>query len=85
MKNYDINRKGEIMMFKVGDIVRYSSGKTALMRLDWEYSQNYKCKSHGYRLYGIQFFGGAVGAYERDCKLATKEEIELFNSRRNNE
>lgn len=59
--------------FKINQIIRYALGATAFMKVKsiHEYDKTY-------RYYGIQYFGGYVGAYEDSCKKATKEEIEQF-------
>lgn len=62
--------------FKIGDIVRYAAGPTALMKIT-DVSLN-----HGghIRYYGIQFYGDRMGAYEQDCWSATQEEILKFKT-----
>lgn len=66
--------------FKNGDIVRYSNGSTALMLIqDFDESKAYMSNTHGYRYYGKQYYGSACGAYEIDMRLATEEEIKLWN------
>jgi hypothetical protein len=55
---------------KVGDIVRYSTGPTALLRiLDIV---------HDRRVYGRHVLGGYVGAELGDCKPATENEKMLW-------
>lgn len=67
--------------FKVGEIVRYGHGPTAIMRID---SISVDHGGPGWtRYYGTQHFGGAVGAYEEwIARKATPEEIEAFNKER---
>lgn len=64
------------MKFKIGEIVRYDRGSTALMKIT-SVSPN-----HGglVRYYGLQFYGDAMGAYENDCRSATLEEIQRFKT-----
>lgn len=58
--------------FKVGDIVRYSAGPTAIMTIQ------HVSKDHAglglHRYYGRQYYGGSVGAYEKDCILVENQE-----------
>ncbi len=62
---------------KIGDVVRFAAGPTALMRIDLI------SKNHGgrgvHRFYGTHCMGRACGAYERDCTLATAGELETWN------
>ena len=57
--------------FSVGDVIRYSSGPTALMRVS-NVSENHGGYEHRY--YGQQCLGGIVGAYESDCSPATEDD-----------
>ncbi len=61
--------------FKVGNIIRYGSGETALMRVEMVREHHGGYGQHRY--YGEQFYGGKVGAYEENCVLAC--EIDLIN------
>lgn len=66
--------------YKNGDIVRYSNGSTALMRLLISPEDKpYEDPTFGRRLYGVQFYGGMTGAYESDLTPATPEEVSFFN------
>lgn len=69
------------MRFKKGDIIRYGTGSTALMKITADYSGNYKSNTHGFRFYGIQFFGSIMGCYEIDARLGSKNDVELFNDK----
>ncbi len=64
------------MKYKVGDIVRYAYGPTALMRIT-SISPN-----HGgsIRYWGVQFYGDSMGAYEDQCRDATPAEIKKFET-----
>lgn len=64
--------------FKVGDILRYDKGSTALMKVTSISPDHGRVGSHRY--YGVQFYGSAIGAYEIDCSLATKEETKRFKT-----
>lgn len=59
--------------FEVGAIIRYGHGPTALMEI------TSVTKAAGlWRYYGDQYFGGAVGAYEGSCQLASEEEVAMW-------
>lgn len=63
--------------FKIGEIVRYSGGPTALMRI------TSISKNHGGfedRYYGVQFYGDSMGEYESRLSSATPEEIKKFET-----
>lgn len=62
--------------FEIGDIVRYCEGSTALMKV--KNNTGYRCPTLGQRMYGIQFFGSSVGAYEEDCELVTTPELDQW-------
>lgn len=65
------------MKFKIGEIVRYDNGSTALMKIESVIDNG----SHlGPRYYGSQFYGHAVGAYENELKIATSNEIVKFKT-----
>lgn len=53
---------------KRGDVVRYGDGPSALMRLTSTHGANG-------RFYGVQYFGGSVGASERDCQPASQRDL----------
>ena len=57
----------------IGDIIRYGTGSTALMKLS-----NISNK----RCYGTQFFGDVIGRAMSECSLATKEDITKWNTKR---
>lgn len=63
-------------MFKVGDIIRYGRGETALMKITEE------SPNHGgpglHRYYGLQYYGGPMGAWLKDCSAATERDLELW-------
>lgn len=65
-------RSGEI---KLGDIVRYRKGRTALMRCDEFYDFGGKV---GKRFFGLQCCGDWHGAYESDCVLASEEDLKTW-------
>ena len=61
----------KIDLFKVGDILRYSDGPTALMRV------TYISRHHGgseARYYSQQCMGGSCGAYHQQVQLASAED-----------
>lgn len=62
--------------FKVGQILRYDAGETALMRV------SYVSKNHGgrgvHRYYGQQCMGGSIGVYEDQCELSSKKDREVW-------
>jgi hypothetical protein len=64
--------------FKVGDILRYDSGPTALMVV------TYISENHGgsHRYYGQQCYGGGCGAYEYDCTLASAKDLTTWETER---
>lgn len=62
-------------MFKIGDILRYGSGCTALMQV------NYVSEGHGgsvARYYGAQCMGGSVGAYHEKVELAGAVDLRVW-------
>lgn len=62
-------------IFKVGDILRYAEGPTALMRV------TYVRVGHGgskARYYGQQCMGGSCGAYHEQVTVATDEDIKTW-------
>ena len=59
-------------MYAIGDILRYDSGCTALMKV------TYISEGHGgalARYYGIQCMGGYCGAYHDQCEPASAEDL----------
>lgn len=63
--------------FKVGDIVRYGSGVSALFR--------YEGHVNAGRLYGTHVLGGAIGASDQtffDLQPASAEDVEFCKSKR---
>jgi len=62
--------------YKVGDILRYDSGPSALFKVTGI------SKNHGidHRYIGLQYYGDKMGSYEQDCSLATAEEITMFRT-----
>jgi hypothetical protein len=70
--------------FKNGDIVRYSNGSTALMRIDHDETKAFISPTLGMRYYGIQYYGSACGAYEVDMNLATETELSKWNKDHDN-
>jgi hypothetical protein len=65
------------MNYKIGQIVRCGQGSTNLMRVE---SVSRKHGGTHDRYYGVQFYGGTVGAYEPDIRPATDSEIMLFET-----
>lgn len=63
--------------FQIGEVVRYSYGPTALMRIS-SVSKNHG--GFGDRYYGVQYYGDSMGEYENCLQKATKEEIEKFET-----
>lgn len=64
------------MKFKIGEMVRYGGGSTALMRIATV------SEAGGLvRYYGEQYFGGSVGAYEADCTVPSVEDFQLWMRR----
>jgi hypothetical protein len=63
---------------KIGDIIRYDSGPTALMRIEAI------SKNHGVygtdRYYGRSFYGSSVGVYDYDANKATAAEIKKYKT-----
>lgn len=63
--------------FKKGDIVRYSYGPTALMKLTGV------SRNHGGvcdRWYGLQYYGGSMGEYADKLTHATPAEVQDFRT-----
>lgn len=61
--------------FKVGDILRYDDGSTALFRVE---SISPKHGGLEDRYYGRQCFGGSVGAYASDCLPASEADLKKW-------
>lgn len=64
------------MRFKIGDLVRYGYGSTALMRITTVTGSGARL-----RYYGEQYFGASVGVYEADCTVPTLEDFHLWMRR----
>jgi len=64
-------------IYKIGDIVRYDHGQTALMKIK-EISHD-----HGQigqtRYYGKSFYGSAMGVYWNDCSPASSVDKMVWN------
>lgn len=60
--------------FKVGDVVRYGCGCTALMRID-HISENHG--GHA-RYYGEHCMGGPHGAYAMDCVAPSDTDMQTW-------
>lgn len=65
--------------YKVGDILRYDNGHTALFRVE-HVSEDHDGRG-GHRYYGQTFYGSSLGAYEQDCQPATKFEKARWDAR----
>lgn len=65
--------------YEVGDILRHDVGPTALMRVT-HVSENHG--GFGHRYYGPSTYGSAMGAYEVDCKPASKEDLAVWERER---
>lgn len=65
------------MNYKIGQVARYAEGPTALFRIE---SVSRKHGGTHDRYYGVQFYGGQVGAYECDMRSATEAEIKRFET-----
>ena len=66
--------------FKAGDVIRYSRGETALMRVE---SVSIDHAGQGrHRYYGEQCYGGVIGAYEADCSMPTARDLKTWASER---
>lgn len=57
---------------KVGDVVRYDAGPTALMQIEYV-SPNHG--GFGDRFFGLQCMGGSCGAYASSCSPATEKDM----------
>ncbi len=58
--------------FEIGSIIRYGNGPTALMRIESISNKRY---------YGVQYFGGSVGALEMDCRPPTPDDLAKWHQR----
>jgi hypothetical protein len=58
-----------IDIYKIGDMVRYSEGSTALMMIESVHPDYAGPGKHRY--YGIQCYGGPMGAYHDQLSLAS--------------
>lgn len=63
--------------FKIGQVVRYGSGPTALFRIE---SISEKHGGTMDRYYGVQYYGGSEGRYEDQLWEATAKDIEKFET-----
>lgn len=62
-----------VKQFKIGAIVRYSDGITALMKIETvAYDEDGEGNHH---YYGRQFYGASMGAYHYDMLAATQAEV----------
>lgn len=64
--------------YKIGQVVRYDKGATALFKID------HISKRHGGpldRYYGRQFYGSPMGAYEDVISPASESEIKEYEAR----
>lgn len=59
--------------FKVGDIVRYGKGPTALMQISHTHENHGRYGAHLH--YGNQCIMATVGAYDADCTPASEEDL----------
>jgi len=83
---YGENRSKRETRWKVGDIVRYDYGPSALMRVERvrEMGNDHRGISCSVRYYGRQFFGGVMGCYHGQILGDAKpEEINEFKKERN--
>lgn len=65
-------------MFKIGAVIRYGEGPTALMEV------THISQGHGSgiaRYYGTQFYGGSTGAYHEDCRAANLKDLQRWANR----
>jgi len=60
-------------VYQIGNILRYSNGPTALMRID-SISLNHGGKGN-HRYYGIHVLDGKKGVYHRDAKPASDSDL----------
>lgn len=66
--------------FKHGQIIRYGFESTDLMAVS-NVILRHMSDGHN-RYYGAGFFGGSISASERDCSLATEDEIYRYKAQR---
>jgi hypothetical protein len=66
-----------VKQFKIGAIVRYSSGITALMKVETVYYDEDGEGNHRY--YGMQFYGATMAAYHNDIFAAKPAEVALWD------
>ncbi len=62
---------------KIGQIIRYASGPSALMRVT-TISKGHGGPHYGDRYWGPHYYGGTQGAYAVSCSEATPSEIVAF-------
>ncbi len=66
-------------MFKIGTILRYGTGSTALMKVASI------SEGHGgsvARYYGNQCMGGGVGAYHENVSKASNKDLEVWKEKK---
>lgn len=62
------------LLFKIGDILRYSTGETALLQVI-HVNPDYGGIP---RYWGRHCMGGSVAAYQDDCSLASATDLETW-------
>lgn len=60
---------------RIGTIVRYSKGSSALMRI-----LRIEDDTHGTRLYGMNIIGEEQGAYAHNCVVASGADLGVWES-----
>lgn len=66
--------------FGIGTILRYSDGPTALFRVETVSHTNFDLP----RYYGTQCMGGIHGAWHKQCRPASDEDIETWKKKQPN-
>jgi hypothetical protein len=67
--------------FKVGDVVRYSDGPTALFKITSIIPDPVRTGAN-VRYYGDHILGGSAAAYDSDCSPATDDDTLRWAIRR---
>ena len=67
--------------FKIGDVLRYDTGPTALFRVD-AVSKNHAGPGK-HRYYGTHCGGTPEGVYESDCQPANKADMKKWREYKN--